>query len=193
MKQLLANSFFKNTFSRSFTFTSPCPLQRGIFSPRKSHFESYKRIFWYLLFFILLVKTIQNTNAQSVSYYPFNSQLSIATNPTKVVWMDFRFQMNSFTASLNTEPTLMVNLAYTGNANFYVGGGANLGIVGAIIDNRKLVNGYFGSFGVRAYPFKEARKVSINFELSPYVEQDGQSGFFRAWLGVGYHFGGKNN
>ena len=52
------------------------------------------------------------------------------------------------------------------------------------------INGYFGCFGVRAYPFKEAQKVSINFELSPYVEQNGQSGFFRAWLGVGYHFGG---
>ena len=146
-----------------------------------------------ILILLLLINTSQKSNAQSVSYYPFNSQLSIATNPTKVVWMDFRFQMNSFTASLNTEPALMVNLAYTGTANFYAGGGVNLGIVGAIADNRKLINGYFGSFGVRAYPFKEAQKVSINFELSPYVEQNGQAGFFRAWLGVGYHFGGKNN
>ncbi len=146
-----------------------------------------------LIILFLLIDTYYNSKAQAVSYYPFNSQLSIATNPTKVIWMDFRFQMNSFTASLNTEPALMVNLAYTGNANFYAGAGANLGIVGAIADNRKLVNGYFGSFGVRAYPFKEAQKVSINFELSPYVEQNGQSGFFRAWLGVGYHFGGKNN
>jgi hypothetical protein len=106
--------------------------------------------------------------------------------------MDFRVQMNSFTSSLNTEPALMVNLAYTNNANFYAGAGANLGIIGALVINRKLINGYFGSFGVRAYPFKEAQKVSVNFELSPYVEQDGTAGFFRAWLGVGYHFGGKN-
>jgi hypothetical protein len=154
------------------------------------HFMKYLKK---IIALFLLINVTYKSNAQSVSYYPFNSQLSIATNPTKVVWMDFRFQMNSFISSLNTEPALMVNLAYTGNANFYAGAGANLGIVGAIADNRRLINGYFGSFGVRAYPFKEAQKVSINFELGPYVQYDGAAGQFRAWLGVGYHFGGKNN
>jgi hypothetical protein len=194
MKQLLTTLFFRNTFSHLYTFTSPHPLQRGIFCPRKSYFEGNIRKFLFLKLVIssfFLLNNLQNANAQAISYYPFNSQLSIATNPTKNVWMDFRFQMNSFTSSLNTEPALMVNLAYTKNANFYVGGGANLGIVGAFVLDRKLINGYFGSFGVRAYPFKEAPKVSVNFELSPYVEQDGKGGFFRAWLGVGYHFGGK--
>jgi hypothetical protein len=134
----------------------------------------------------------QNADAQSVSYYPFENaqQLSIAINPTKVFWMDFRFQMNSFTSSLNTETALMVNVAYSRNANFYVGGGTNMGIIGAFYD-RKLINGYFGSFGVRAYPFEKASKVSINFETGPFVDADGKSGKFRAWLGVGYHFGGK--
>ena len=150
------------------------------------YFKSIITVFFTFLFY-------QNSKAQAISYYPFGNaqQLSIATNPTKVIWMDFRFQMNSFISSLNTEPALMVNLGYTRNANFYVGGGANLGIVGAIIDNRRLVNGYFGSFGVRAYPFEKASKISINFELSPYVQYDGAAGQFRAWLGIGYHFGGK--
>jgi hypothetical protein len=134
----------------------------------------------------------QNADAQAISYYPFDNaqQLSIATNPTKVVWADFRFQMNSFTSSLNTETALMVNVAYTRNANFYAGVGTNMGIIGAFYD-RKLINGYFGSFGVRAYPFEKASKVSINFETGPFVDSDGKSGKFRAWLGVGYHFGGK--
>ena len=142
---------------------------------------------------ILLFFVSQSVYSQAISYYPFGNsqQLSIATNPTKVVWLDVRFQMNSFISSLNTEPALMFNLAYSRNANFYAGGGANLGIIGAAVDNRRLVNGYFGSFGVRAYPFKEAPKVSINFELGPYVQYDGAAGQFRAWLGVGYHFGGK--
>ena len=114
--------------------------------------------------------------------------------PEKIILSFIAFSGEfSFISSLNTEPALMVNLAYTGNANFYAGGGANLGIVGAIADNRRLINGYFGSFGVRAYPFKEAQKVSINFEFGPYVQYDGAAGQFRAWLGVGYHFGGKNN
>ncbi|MEA5459257.1 hypothetical protein VB796_09425 [Arcicella sp. LKC2W] len=142
---------------------------------------------------ILLFFVSQSVYCQAISYYPFGNaqQLSIATNPTKVVWLDVRFQMNSFISSLNTEPALMFNLAYSRNANFYAGGGANLGIIGAAVDNRRLVNGYFGSFGVRAYPFKEAPKVSINFEFGPYVQYDGAAGQFRAWLGVGYHFGGK--
>jgi hypothetical protein len=151
------------------------------------------RLFCKLFVIISILYFNQNVDAQSISYYPFGNaqQLSIATNPTKVVWMDFRFQMNSFISSLNTEPALMVNVAYTRNANMYVGGGANMGIVGAIADNRRLINGYFGSFGVRAYPFEKAPKVSINFELGPYVQYDGAAGQFRAWLGVGYHFGGK--
>ncbi|MBB6001970.1 hypothetical protein [Arcicella rosea] len=148
-----------------------------------------------LLKLLALILTFQfinhTTKAQAISYYPFNSQLSIATNPTKVVWMDFRFQMNSFTASLNTEPALMVNLGYTKNAFIYAGGGVNFGIVASIIDNQDIVKGYFGSVGMRAYPFEKAPKVSVNFELSPYVNYDGTSGVFRAWLGVGYHFGGK--
>jgi hypothetical protein len=157
---------------------------------KPTNFMKYLKSFMVIF---LLINIYQNANSQSVSYYPFNSQLSIATNPTKNAWMDFRFQMNSFISSLNTEPALMVNLAYTKNANFYAGGGTNLGIVGAIVDNRRLINGYFGSFGVRAYPFKEAQKVSVNFELSPYVQYDGAAGQFRAWLGMGYHFGGNKN
>ncbi len=145
-----------------------------------------------LLLIVLIFTFYQSSKAQAISYYPFENaqQLTIATNPTKVFWMDFRFQMNSFTSSLNTEAALMVNLAYTRNANFYVGGGTNMGIIGAFY-NRTLINGYFGSFGVRAYPFEKAPKVSINFETGPFVDMDGKSGKFRAWLGVGYNFGGK--
>ena len=151
------------------------------------------KYFKFIFFILFICSFFQESKAQAIGYYPFGNaqQLSIATNPTKVVWMDFRFQMNSFISSLNTEPALMVNLGYTRNANFYAGGGANLGIVGAIVDDRRLINGYFGSFGVRAYPFEKAPKVSINFELSPYVQYDGAAGQFRAWLGVGYHFKGK--
>ena len=65
-----------------------------------------------------------------------------------------------------------------------------MGIIGAFY-NRTLINGYFGVFGVRAYPFEKAPKVSINFETGPFVEPDGNGGKFRAWLGLGYHFGGK--
>ncbi len=145
----------------------------------------------FLIIFILQFFA-QKVSAQAISYYPFSNQLSVATNPTKVIWMDFRFQMNSFISSLNTEPALMVNLGYTKNTNIYAGGGVNLGIVAALVDNKDVVKGYFGSVGMRSYPFEKTPKVSINFELSPYVNYDGTAGTFRAWLGVGYHFGGGN-
>ncbi len=142
---------------------------------------------------LILTLFVFNTQlkAQAISYYPFNSQLSIATNPTKVFWMDFRFQLNSYSSSLNTEPALMVNLGYTRNANIYAGAGLNLAVVGAIVEEKDLLKGYFGSVGMRAYPFEKAPKVSINFEISPYLNYDGTSGIVRAWLGLGYHFGGK--
>ncbi len=140
---------------------------------------------------LLLVVTGRNVNAQAVSYYPWNSILSVATNPTKVVWGDFRVQTNSFTSSLNTETVLMVNVGYTRNTNIYVGGGMNFGFVAAALDNKPLLKGYSASVGMRSYPFEKMPKVSINFELSPYVNSDGQSGLIRSWFGLGYHFGGK--
>jgi hypothetical protein len=145
----------------------------------------------FLGIFVLAFIITQSSFGQAISYYPMNSQLSIATNPTRTVWMDFRFQMNSFTSSLNTEPALMVNVINRNNTNVYVGGGVNFGIIAKILfpEDRKLVSGYFGSFGMRTYPFEKIPKVSVNFELSPYVNYNGESGFFRAWLGLGYHFG----
>ena len=140
---------------------------------------------------LLMVLNSNKGQAQAISYYPWNSILSVATNPTKVLWGDFRVQTNSFTSSLNTETVLMLNVGYTRNTNIYVGGGVNLGLVAAALDNKPLLKGYSASVGMRSYPFDKMPKVSVNFELSPYVNSDGESGLIRSWFGIGYHFGGK--
>lgn len=140
---------------------------------------------------LLLVVTGRDANAQAVSYYPWRDILSIATNPTKVIWADFRVQTNSLTSSLNTETVLMLNVGYTRNTNIYVGGGVNLAPVAAALDSKPFLKGYLASVGMRSYPFDKMPKVSVNFELSPYVNSDGASGLIRSWFGVGYHFGGK--
>ncbi len=134
---------------------------------------------------------VQKTSAQAISFYPFRDILSIATNPSRPIWADFRVQTNSLTSGFNTETALMVNLAYTRNANIYAGAGTNFGIVGAIKDNNSLIIGYMSALGVRAYPFEKLPAISCNFELSPYVNPQGEAGRLRAWLGVGYNFGKK--
>lgn len=87
----------------------------------------------------------------------------------------------------------MINVAFTRNANFYVGGGVNFGVLGYVVNKDKIVKGFFGSIGTRAYPFEKAQRVGINFELSPYVDRNGESGLLRAWFGVSYNFGRSNN
>jgi hypothetical protein len=140
---------------------------------------------------VCLVFGAKNASAQAISFYPFRDILSIATNPSRPIWADFRVQTNSLTSGFNTETALMVNLAYTRNANIYAGAGTNFGIVGAIKDNNSLIIGYMGALGIRAYPFEKLPAVSCNFELSPYVNPQGEGGRLRAWLGVGYNFGKK--
>ncbi|WP_044171857.1 hypothetical protein [Flectobacillus major] len=130
--------------------------------------------------------------AQAVSYYPWSNILSVSSNPTKRLWVDCRFQLNSFSSSLNTEPALMLNVLKAEKADFYLGGGVNFGFVGAIVNETDLVKGYFGSMGTRIYPLEKTPQLSVNFEISPYINNaEGTSGIIRAWFGVGYHFGGR--
>lgn len=145
------------------------------------------------LLFLGLILTLTSTiklQAQAVSYYPWNNILSVSSNATKRLWVDCRFQLNSFSSSLNTEPALMLNVAKAGKANFYVGGGVNFGFVGAIVNKDDLIKGYFGSIGTRIYPLEKLPQLSVNYEISPYINNiQGTSGIIRSWLGVGYQFG----
>lgn len=68
---------------------------------------------------------------------------------------------------------------------FYAGVGANLGIVGKLVDSKtRLVQGYFLSVGTRVTPLVKVPQLGISFELTPYSRQDFKTGNFRSWLGV---------
>lgn len=140
----------------------------------------------------LLFASIQLASAQSISYYPFNSQLAVSSNPTNLAWAEVRMQMNSATSALTSEFGPMLTVFKTKDAVFYAGGGVNIGWMSNVFNQSSLLKGYYGSLGVRAYPFPSVPHVGFNFEFTPYTDSKVQTGLLRAWLGVNYHFG-KNN
>ncbi len=137
----------------------------------------------------ILIASIQLSNAQSISYYPFNSQLAVSTNPTNIAWGEVRMQMNSATSALTSELGPMVTVYKTKDALYYFGGGVNVGWMSNVFNQSSILKGYYGSVGVRAYPFTSLPHLGLNFEFTPYTDSKVQTGLLRAWLGVNYHFG----
>ena len=145
-----------------------------------------------LFFLVVFLVFSQTSKAQSVSYYPFASELAISSNPTQAAWAEVRIQMNSATSALTTEFGPMLTVKKTKTTAFYIGGGANIGWMSNVINNSSLLKGYYGSAGFRAFPFEKLPQVGLNFEFTPYTDSNVQTGLLRAWIGLSYHFG-KNN
>jgi hypothetical protein len=145
-----------------------------------------------LFFLVVFLVFSQISKAQSVSYYPFASELAISSNPTQAAWAEVRIQMNSATSALTTEFGPMLTIKKTKTTAFYIGGGANIGWMSNVINNSSLLKGYYGSAGFRAFPFEKLPQVGLNFEFTPYTDSKVQTGLLRAWIGLSYHFG-KNN
>lgn len=137
----------------------------------------------------LFLAITQIANAQSISYYPFNSQLAISSNPTNIAWAEVRMQMNSATSAITSELGPMLTVYKNKDAVFYAGGGVNIGWLSNVFNQSSLLKGYYGSVGVRAYPFTSLPHLGLNFEITPYTDSKVQTGLLRAWLGVNYHFG----
>ena len=145
-----------------------------------------------LFFLVVFLVFSQISKAQSVSYYPFASELAISSNPTQAAWAEVRIQMNSATSALTTEFGPMLTVKKTKTTAFYIGGGANIGWMSNVINNSSMLKGYYGSAGFRAFPFEKLPQVGLNFEFTPYTDSNVQTGLLRAWIGLSYHFG-KNN
>ncbi len=145
-----------------------------------------------LFFLVVFLVFFQTSKAQSVSYYPFASELAISSNPTQAAWAEVRIQMNSATSALTTEFGPMLTVKKTKTTAFYIGGGANIGWMSNVINNSSMLKGYYGSAGFRAFPFEKLPQVGLNFEFTPYTDSNVQTGLLRAWIGLSYHFG-KNN
>lgn len=146
--------------------------------------------FFFLSGLLLLITGIHELQAQAaVGYYPFNSVLTVSSNPKNPFWVDARFQTNSIFSSLNTEIAPMVSFYRKPTHLFYAGVGANLGIIGKIVDSdAKLLQGYFLSVGTRVYPLGKVPQLGVAFEISPYSREDFKTGNFRTWLGITWQF-----
>ena len=142
----------------------------------------------HLLIIIITFLSISKTTAQgAISYYPFNSYLAVSTNPDKTLWFETRVVLNTLTNSLVTEIAPMITISRNPTATYYVGAGVNMYPLKAF-DNDNILNAYFLSAGVRAYPFEKAKRVGINFELSPLAYKKFDLGNFRAFFGLSYRF-----
>jgi hypothetical protein len=147
-----------------------------------------------LLLIIGLVLTAELSQAQAFTYYPFNSIFSIATNPRKAVWADFRFQMNSYFSSLSTEVSPMINLNKSERAKFYIGAGIKANFLNYLnpdASKQSPLEGYFINAGVRTSLIEKLPRFQVVFELSPYANKNFDLGVFRANLGLGYVLGKK--
>lgn len=147
-----------------------------------------------LLFILAFVFIAEVSQAQAFTYYPFNSIFSVATNPNKVVWADFRFQMNSYFSSLSTEVSPMFNLNKSERAKFYIGAGVKANFLNALnpdASKQSPLEGYCLNAGVRTSPVQKISRLQVVFELSPYANKDFDLGVFRANLGLGYVLGKK--
>lgn len=146
------------------------------------------------LLVVVFVFCAELSQAQAFTYYPFNSIFSVATNPNKQVWADFRFQMNSYFSSLSTEVSPMFNLNKNERAKFYVGAGLKVNFLNYLntdATKQSPLEGYFLNAGVRASPIIKLPRFQVVFELSPYSNKNFDLGVFRANLGLGYVLGKK--
>lgn len=137
--------------------------------------------------FLLLLAPLTTLGQASVAYYPFNSFLSVSSNPNKILWLDARVQTNTIFESLSTTLAPMINVKRTSTANFYLGASARMNVLNTL-NEAKVVEGYALHVGVRVVPLTILPNVRVAFELSPYARANFKSGIFYSYLGVAYQF-----
>ena len=122
----------------------------------------------------------------AVSYYPFQSILSVSSNTDKLLWADLRIETNTFFSNINLEFDAMVNIKRTDWINYYTGLGIN---VNPFYDLESLpfTNGYVLNVGVRIKPIQRHKNLQVIFELGPYFNKNFDGGIFRTLLGISYN------
>lgn len=148
----------------------------------------YKKI----IFIISICIFTQKAHSQTFTFYPWQSQLEISSNPQNRLWLQFRIQGNSVFSSMNTEIAPMITIKKNPKSVFYFGPGVQFNLLNEL-NEKKILNGYFLNIGTRVYPFEKTKNVGIAFELSPYANQDFDIGTWRYLFGVSYSFGKREN
>ena len=140
---------------------------------------------WILLIFAF---SIGKTYSQiAVSYYPFQSILSVSSNTDKLLWADLRIETNTFFSNMNMEFDAMINIKRTDWVNYYAGLGINVNPLYGFKDLPS-TNGYVLNIGVRVKPIQKYKNLQVMFELSPYFNRNFDGGMVRTLLGISYNF-----
>ncbi len=143
----------------------------------------------HLLVGVMLGFCAAQAHSQSVGYYPWNGLLSVSTNPSKVVWCDFRFQTNTLFGSLSTEILPMVNLKRKEQIQYYLGGGVRFNFIGVLANQtNNVIGGYQLNVGTRVHPFKALPDLGLALEIAPYVERKLDTGVLKSNFGIVYRF-----
>ena len=138
----------------------------------------------------LFIGFAQIAQSQTFTYYPWQSQFEISSNPKNRLWLQFRIQGNSVFSSMNTEIAPMITIKKNPKSVFYFGPGLQFNLLNHL-NEKSTLNGYFLNIGTRVYPFEKAKNVGIAFEISPYAAKDFDIGTWRYLFGASYTFGQK--
>jgi hypothetical protein len=145
-----------------------------------------------IVLLLIILTTQKQLNAQvAISYFPFQSILSISTNTEKRLFADFKVETNNFISNLNIELSPKVNFKRLEYANYYTGIGISINPTNSYSD-LPITNGYFIDFGIRAIPIKTLSNFQVVFEISPYINKDFDGGTIRTRLGFAWNFKNKS-
>lgn len=143
-----------------------------------------KKVFVLLICLILQKQLLAQV---AVSYFPFQSILSVSTNTDKRFFADFKTETNSFFSNLNMEFSPKFNIKKKEAVNYYTGIGISVNPANSYA-NLSVTNGYFIDFGMRAKPFEKLQNLQVVFEISPYVNRVFKGGNLRTRLGLAWNF-----
>lgn len=123
----------------------------------------------------------------ALSYFPFQSLLTVSSNTERLLWADFKIETNTFITNMNMELSPKWNIKRTEAVNYYFGAGLSLNPA-YITADLPVASGYFADIGVRVKPLKQHRNFQLVFELSPYINSELGGGNIRTRLGLSYNF-----
>lgn len=122
----------------------------------------------------------------AISYYPFQSVLSVSSDTENLIWADLRVETNTFFSNINLEFDAMLNIKRTDWVNYYTGLGINVNPSYGLED-LPFTNGYVFNAGIRIKPIEKHRNLHVVFELSPYFNRNFDGGIIRTLFGVSYN------
>ena len=141
---------------------------------------------WLLLSFSLI--SFSAFSQASLAYYPWESVISVSTNPNRLLWLDARLQTNALLGQLNTTIAPLFNVKRTGTYQIYVGPGFQLSPISAAVNNDDLLQNVSLHIGTRVAPLAAFPNLRVALEIAPTIRTDFETGVLRSRIGLVYVF-----